>query len=479
MTSVNTIISGFKWTAGAKLSGQLFNWAITIVVIRLLEPEDYGIFAVALVVTTFLTLLSEFGVGDGLIRKKEFGIELLRKAFGYILIVNLLLFLLLYGSAPYVADFYEREQLTLILQVQAFKFLVICLFVIPDAKLRHKMRFKRLSLISLIASVVGGFITLYLALNGFGVWSLVWGNLGRIMVLAVLMQLSEPSFLLPSFRIRDLHGIGRFGAVVIINRIVFFFYTKADILIIGKLLSVQQTGFYTVAKDLATLPMAKLASSINIVGFSAFSKYEHRREELRSHYLRAVESLAFISFPVFVGISSVAPEVVPVVLGEKWVNVIVVLQIISFSVPFRVLNIVNSPLLEGAGSPVRNLKNTLVAVMTFVPLFVYAAQWGGVGVALVWTLTMPLYYLYVITTIKDCVAIELRDVVQKMAMPLLNSLFMYLGVRMLASALAEQDIAIYVVILLEIFVGALSYIALTLWFNRKQFDRFVGIVIRR
>jgi len=478
MTVVNEIISGFKWTVGVRLAGQVFNWMVTIVVIRLLEPEDYGIFAVAVAITTFLTLLSEFGIGDGLIWKKEFGERLLKRAFGYILIINAFLFGLLYSGAPYVAEFYESERLTDIMRVQAFEFLILSFGVISSAKIRHKLRFKRLSLITLLTTMTGGGVTLFLALNGFGIWSLVWGSICRNLALAILVQIAEPALMLPNFDIRDLDGVGNYGFVVLLTRLVFFVYSKADILIMSKALNIDLVGFYTVAKDLATLPMARIAASINIVGLSAFSKFEGKTGELTGHYLKAITSIAFVSFPVFIGISSVSPEIVPLALGEKWMESIPVLQVIAFSVPFRLFNIVHGALLQGTGNASVNLRNTTVAVVLFVPLFAFALRWGGLGVAFVWAVVTPMYFAFVVCSLKPYVDITLGKVSRQLIGSLFVSVIMYLAVRAVSDVLGEYHLNTFFVLTTEIIIGVLVYSGASFLFNKRQFKDFISLVRR-
>lgn len=477
MSNLKNIIQGFKWTAGSRLLGQLFNWGITIFVIRILSPDDYGILAISLTLTSFLIMLSEFGIGNGLVQKKRFEKPLLRKVFGLVLAINVLFFLILFVASGFIADFYNIEELKNVLRVQAFQFIFLALTVIPDAKLRHGLRFKQLSMITLASGVLGGAATFGFAYFGFHYWSLIWGDYVRIFSLVVMLYFLAPSFLLPNFLFRNTDGVARFGVMVFFNRIFFFMYTGADVLIIGKYFATHTTGLYTVAKDLATMPMMKLASTINIVAFSGFSHYEDNKEVIARYYTKSLVILSYASFPVFIGICSIAPVLVPSVLGEKWNEIIPVLQVIALSIPFRVLNLINVPLIDGIGKPEITLKYSIVAFILYVPLFWFVIDWGILAVAIVWATISPLYLVIVMLGVKKLIPIDLGRLFMDIAYPALFSVVMYLVVTYTASLLLEYQIVSGLLLLaVEIFIGALVYALLMYTFQRNQITNIISLL---
>lgn len=478
MNVARKTINGFKWTTGMRLIGQLFNWTITIFVIRLLEPTDYGVFAIALVVMAFLTMLGEFGIGNGLIQKKDFSHALMRKIFGFSLLMNTLFAAALFFGANSVSVLYGYADLENILQLLSIKFFLVSFMVIPDAKLRFEMGFKQLSIIELVTAMAGGVATLFFAINDQGVWSLVYGNLLRLILLAAALQVLRPSLYMPNFNFADMGGVGGFGGVLVINRVLFFLYNKSDVLILGKLLTPNVVGIYTVAKDLASIPMAKIAASINIVGFSAFTKYDNQQDELKRHYLKATSHLALVSFPVFVGISSIAPELVPVALGEKWSGVLVCLQLIAISIPFRLLNMMTAPLLEGIGKPQKSLVNTIIALLVFLPSFYYAGiNFGIVGASFVWAVLSPIYYVVVVLRLTRWTGIGISDVLRIIYIPLVAVLVMYLVIRQF-SAIAGTSFGDLGLILLEITLGAIIYLSLFSLLDRSRLSEFSRLLKR-
>jgi len=477
VSNTKNIIQGFKWTAGTRLVGQIFNWGITIFVIRILTPDDYGILAISLTLAAFLIMLSEFGIGNGLVQKKKFDKPLLRKIFGLILLINFAFFSLLLISSNFISVFYDLDEIKEVLVVQSFQFLLLSFTVIPDARLRFDMRFKSLSLVTLVSGMIGGAATLSFALNDFGYWSLIWGDYFRIVSLIIMLQILSPSLMWPNFYIRNTEGVAKFGLLVFLNRIFFFIYSRVDVLIVGKYFSTSTTGLYTVAKDLATLPMTRLASSINIVAFSGFSHFEEKKAELARYYTKSLSILSSVSFPIFIGISSVAPELVPTVLGDKWIGIILVLQLISASVPFRVLNLVNVPLLDGIGKPEQTLKYTLIALILYTPLFWFAANLNILAVAIVWAVVSPIYFYIVLVGIKRIIPIPMISIGKNIVIPLILSVIMFFAVRFFASLMLDNDLASGLLLLcLEIAIGAIVYSILMIIFQKGQLKNIVSLV---
>jgi O-antigen/teichoic acid export membrane protein len=195
--------------------------------------------------------------------------------------------------------------------------------------------------------------------------------------------------------------------------------------------------------------------------------------------MKATTVLATISFPVFFGISCVSPELVPIVLGDKWTNSIIILQYLSLSVPFRVLNMVNGPLLDGMGYPDKTLVNTIVAILLFIPVFFYAAKWGAAGVALAWVILSPVYYFMIILRVKRFLPFQLGALMLEIVWPVLFATIMYSVVRMTAHFLPLLGtINEFILLIAEIVVGVFSYVALLYIFQRAQFREIIALASR-
>lgn len=186
------VVSGIRWSAGVRLLSQVSTWAITLIVIRLLAPADYGLVAMASVFVGLAAMLSELGLGMSVVQAKEIDDSLLRQLFGVILIVQLCIFAFLAVFAPAIAAFFSEPRVSDIVRALGLQFVFSAFGVIPDALLKRNLRYKTRSVIELIAAVAASVLTLMFAFSGFGVWSLVAGSLGSQLIKAIALNVSAP-----------------------------------------------------------------------------------------------------------------------------------------------------------------------------------------------------------------------------------------------------------------------------------------------
>ena len=169
-------LSGLRWTVSVRLLSQLVTWVITLAVIRLLTPADYGLLAMATVFVAFLSMFSELGLGAAIVQKKDVDEGLLKRAFALILIVHFSLAAMLALAAPLIADFYAEPRVTSVIRVLSLQFILGAFAVIPDAQLQRRMEFRNRSLLDFFGAVLASGVTLFMAMAGSGVWALVAGS---------------------------------------------------------------------------------------------------------------------------------------------------------------------------------------------------------------------------------------------------------------------------------------------------------------
>ena len=192
-------MSALRWGVGTKIVGQVIAWAMTIIVIRLLSSSDYGIMAMAMLFISFLTLLNEMGMRTVLIQKSDLTDNLVRQIFGLIILLNFFLFCTLYLLSGQIANFFQEPRLVLIIKVLSLHFLISSLEIIPTSFLIREMLIKRKEIIEVISSLIGGVLTLVLAYMGYGVWSLIIGNLLSVTIRALVVNILSDRFWIPTF----------------------------------------------------------------------------------------------------------------------------------------------------------------------------------------------------------------------------------------------------------------------------------------
>jgi teichuronic acid exporter len=475
MNMQQQFMSGLKWMAGAKFGGQIITWGITIIVMRLLSPEDYGLQAMASVFVAFLLMLSEIGLGLALIQKEELDEVKLRQAFGIVLVINTCLLVGLNLFSPAIAHFFGDPRLLPILRALSLQFPLIALSVIPNVLMQRKLRFRDSSLIELSTAIASSLLTLFLAYTNQGVWALIIGSLFGSVWRAVVVNLAAPFFRLPSFSLLGMRELLSFGANASAARLLWFFFNQADVVIVGKLLGKEMLGLYAVAMHLASLPTQRVSSILYQVAFPVLSRFQSDKEKMGAYLLIVARTMSLFSFPLLWGISSTSHEIVILFLGPNWVGAILPLQLLSLMMPLRMLANFLPVATDALGRPDVALMNVLVSSLIMPFAFLIASKWGIVGMAVAWITVYPVLLIFNTQRMLRVINISMSDLLQAIAPAVISSLGMYLMV-WTARSLIGEGTSHLVRFLIMIFSGVLTYGGLSLLVNKKGCQEIYGML---
>ena len=284
-------------------------------------------------------------------------------------------------------------------------------------------------------------------------------------------------FCFPSFNFTGVRGVLNFGGFVTLQCMLYSLFVKADEIIIGKFLGKEILGFYAVAMRLASLPMEKFQAILNEIGFSAFSQIQENREQVQNHLCKAVRILAVIVFPVFFGISAVAPELVAVLLGEKWLTTILPLQILSIAMALRMLNITD-PVLNALGRPDAGAKVFAIGCIVMPTAFLIGIKWGLLGVCYAWLIAYPIHFLITMRISLPIIGLTLNRYIRQFIVPAALAAIMYAVVY-----IAKHTVALYISnpifeLAALISIGALTYSVLLLLFYRATIHDLIAMLHR-
>jgi teichuronic acid exporter len=463
--------AGLKWSSIAKLAGQVASWGVTLVVVRLLTPEDYGLMALCMVVVSALAGFAEFGLGSSLVQSALLEEKDLPQVAGAVFLFNIGAGLIIAIAAPDLATLLGDARLAPILQVLSIQFIFSAIDTVPASMAYRTMKFRRLAGVELSMTLFGAFVTLLLAWRGAGVWALVLGSLTSA-ALRMTLYVALGGFVWPSF---DMKGIGphvRFGGVVTVTRLLWQLTSQADILIAGRLFASNLVGIYAVSMQLATLPMSKVMTIINQVAFPAVARMQDEMARLRQRLLGALRLLALAAIPAMWGLSSVAPEFVDVILGERWQPAILPLQIVAFVTPLRMVQMVLATALTGVGRADLELRNTIVGAVVLPAAFLVGAQGGVNGLALSWLTAIPIVSALNFPRTLPPLGFRFTDLASAVRAPLIAGAVMYVAVS--GTRLLLGEVAEWARLPVLILVGAAAYLVTV-----RVADRTVWLDVRK
>lgn len=371
-------------TQGARIVIQLIS---TVVLARLLSPEDYGVLAMVLAVTSFADLFRDLGLSSAAIQKKNLTRDQQSNLFWINVATGSLLTLTVAAGSPLVGWFYKKPELVPVTIALSFSFLIASLGTQHGAMMVRKMQFGRKAMATIAGSVVGLIISVFLALSGSAYWALVWGNLGGAACTTTLLFILSPFWPGKMSRGSGVRGMLGFGANITAFNFVNYFARNLDNILIGKYWGTDALGIYSKAYSLLMLPLKTIRGPINSVAYPALCKLQNDPESFREYYRKTVNLLGWISMPLTALLWLVAPDLIEVMLGEEWGAVAPIfawLAVASFIQPASsFIGSVQMSLGQGRRYLVCGLLNSVFIIIGFM----IGVKWGAMGVAISFVIT--------------------------------------------------------------------------------------------
>ena len=450
------VMKSLAWLGGLKYSGQIITWCITIYVIRLLNPSDYGLMAMAQVCIGFLTMVSELGLGAAIVQREKIDEHELKNILGFVLLTNSGLTILLFAVSPLLARYFSEPRVVPILKILSVNFVLLSLYLIPQAMLLRNMNFRSKSIVDLIVALFSASTVLILAIHGYGVWALVCGAITTHLFSVFGYSIFSHTFIMPSFSFKGMKNFFYFGGFFTGARILWYFYSKSDIFIGGRFLCSKVLGTYSVALELSSVPLEKFLPIINQVAFPAYSHIQSDLRLVSSHFLKSVRIVSLFVFPIFWGMLIVAPEIISLLLGSKWHGVILPLQILCIIMPFRALSTLFGPMMHGIGRPDVSFVNVAIASVLMPLAFLIGVKWGVSGICLSWVFGYALVFLIMSKRSLKILGMSLVDFFSNIRTPFIAALVMLIVVFAFKYHIAKSLAPLSTTLLL-ILVGSVLY----------------------
>jgi PST family polysaccharide transporter len=403
-------LSGAIWTSAGETAGFLLHWAVFVVLARLLNAEDFGIFALALVVVGLGRLFGEMGLAPAVIQRGQLGDAHVRTAFTIGLLLSLLMGALVFLSAPLTASLLGSSELVPVIRMLAMLFVLRGIGLTAGALLQRDLRFPALARADIVSYFIGyGCVGIGLAFAGAGYWALAWAAITQTLLESLQYTLLRPHpkrLLLDRQALRDLLS---YGAGASMGRLGNYLALKGDYVVAGRLLGTVPLGIYSRAYGLMSLPVGIYQNIASRALFSAVAKVQDDLPRLAVAHRRAAAATALLLLPTGVTLSLLAPEVVGVVLGSRWTDVVLPFQFMALGLFFRSGYNVGAAVSKGAGEVHR------LAIRQWIyPVLVVLAAWMGAargvaGIAAAVVLAIIVHFIMVTQLSLHCSSLRARD----------------------------------------------------------------------
>ena len=326
-----SITSNFLWKFAERFSAQIVSFVVSLVLARILLPDDYGVVALVLVFIEIANVFVSAGLGSALVQKKDADDVDFSSVLYFNLSFSVILYIVLFFVAPFIAKFYEIELLTLVIRVFSIRLIFASVNSVQQAYVAKKMIFKKFFLATLIGTVISGVVGILLAYKGFGVWALVFQYLTNTVIDTIILGISIKWIPKITFSWNRIKHLFKFGWKILFEGLANTISNQIRSLIIGKVYTEADLGYYTKAQQFPQLLMTNINASISAVLFPALSEVQDDDNKLLLITRKAIKVSSYLLFPLMFGLAAVATNLVTVLLTDKWINCVPFLYIFCFS----------------------------------------------------------------------------------------------------------------------------------------------------
>ncbi|KEF38879.1 membrane protein involved in the export of O-antigen and teichoic acid [Schinkia azotoformans MEV2011] len=452
----NTVISSLFWKLLERIGVQGIQLIITLVLARMLMPSDYGIIALLSIFITLSNTIVQRGFTSALIQRKDVDEVDFSTVFIISLMGSLLLYIILFFSAPLIAEFYNYPELSITLRVLALSLPFSAANSVQIAIVSRAMQFRKLFLSSIGSIVCSGSAGILLAFFDYGLWALIAQQISFSIINCFFMAMVvkwRPKLL---FSIKKAAGLFSYGWKMLLTSLIDTLYVDLNTIIIGKIFSTQMLGFYNKGKQFPSMLVTSLNGSIQAVMFSAFSRHQDDRLYLKNMMRRSIVTSSFIIFPIMAGLAATADSLVELILTDKWLDSVPFIQLFCAYFALYPIHTSNLQAISAIGRSDLYLKLEIIKkiigiiiLIISIPHGIYAIAIGGIATGVIGAV------INMYPNIK-----LLQYPIQEQLFDILPSLFLSITMGLLVYSILFLKFPVVITIILQVLVGTLFYLGL-------------------
>jgi len=461
-------ISGVAWNAFGRISTQVIGYLFTFVLIRILLPGDFGLMAILLLFIGFMGILLDFGLGATIVQSQVITEKEINTIATLNLMVGIFLMLLFCFSASNIATFFKEPVLESLIYVISIGFGLNALSIVPRNLHIKKLLFKRVSIIELFSVGVSGLIAIWMALNGYGVWSLVFQYICKVVIETFLYFAYSIQIPRLSFSFLAIKSHLKFSSTIFGSAMILHVADSLDSLLIGRVFNKSQLGFYNKSMMTSRMPTKMISSILTRVMFPSFSKIQNDVKRISNGFIKIHKLVIALTLPSMLLIAFYAEHIILLVAGEKWSPAIPIVQIFAIAGIARSIIALLGPVvlslkLEKYIWRSALYKNGLLIIGTLIGI-----NWGIKGVAIGKTVADFVFLIVFFHYIHLILKLPFKQIIQSLQKVFIAAFIMLAFFFTLSFFINWQSLNI------ELFIGAAGglgiYFLVLFWLKEKGID---------
>lgn len=467
-------VSGVIWSFADTFFIKGVTFVAMLILARWLGPEEFGLIGMIALFFSIGISLVDSGLSSSLIRTKDADDDDFSTVFFMNLGISFVMYLILYFLAPYVALFYKQDILVNIIRVYCLSFIVSAFSAIHLAMLNKEMRFKKLMILNIPATIIGVFVGLLMGYNNFGAWSIVYMYLSTQVILTILLWLTSKWTPSLKFSKSKLSYHYKFGYKLMLSALLNHIFNNSYNILIGKFYPLQTLGFYERAKRFNDYPAMTISGIIGTVTYPMLSNLQDDVVKLSLVSKKILKLTFFITAPIMLGVAAIAQPLFEIILGEDWLSAVPFFQILSIASILYPIHSFNINILKVFGRSDLFLKLEILKKIVVVFSLCIGFQFGVLG--LVWSVVFTSFIALIINThysgglIDYYTKRQLLDMLPVLLISIITSVIMYYSVTYF------EYYSSFIQILIPTILGILIYFVLSSFFEKKTLDHLLEII---
>lgn len=464
----NKVLSGLIWKFAERIAAQVVTFVVSVILARMLVPEDYGLITLVMIFITFANCIVTNGFGNALIQKKDADNLDFSTVLYFQTAASIILYLILFVSAPYISSFFGAgyELLTPVLRVMGIRIPLTSINNVQQAYVGKKMIFRKFFLSTIVGTVVSAVVGIWMAYAGYGVWALVGQYLTNTFMGTVILAFTihwKPEL---KFSWERLQILFKYGWKLLVAGIIGEVYNELRSLIIGKLYTSDDLAFFDKGKQIPNIIVTNINTSISNVLFPAISNAQNNPSDVKNMVRRSIKTSAYIMCPLMFGLAVVAEPLITLLLTEKWLPCVPYLQIYCIAFCFEPIQTANLQAIKAVGRSDILLKLEIIKKGSST-LLLLAVMWHSVD-AIAYSLIVTTLIASIVNTLpnKKLINYSYRELAIDMSAGLLLSAVMAVAVYFEGMLLPLSPLPMIIV---QVITGGVIYILLSVIFKVEAF----------
>ncbi len=468
----NKIMSGLFWKFFERILAQGVSFLVSVVLARLLTPNDYGIVAIILIFISLADVFVTSGFSTALVQNKNATIKDFSTNFYCSLFVSIVIYMVLFFLAPVISKFYNSPELCLVLRVFALRIPLSAFSAIQHAYVERNMLFKKYFFSTLFGTLVSGVVGVILAYFGFGVWALVAQYLTNTFIDIVVLLITVPWKPTLEFSYNSAVKMMKYGWKIFVADFAGTFFEQLRSIIIGKAYTSADLAFYNKGNQLPTLITSNVGSSIMSVLFPAMANFNDDLEKVKYITKRAVKIMAYVMFPLLFGLAAVSKPLVEFLFTDRWIMAVPYVRILSIAYAISLIGSISLQAIKAIGRSDILLKLEIIKKPVYFLLLIIGMKISVIAVAL----TMGIYNIYGAIVNASALKSVIKYDYKSQLKDLLPALFLSGIMFIIVLSLQNIPLSPIFVILIQLIVGVAVYIILSVITKQESFSEIINIL---